>query len=170
MATLDDLYMVMVEIRDLLRTGGLPARGGGGSSAQRGAIADDADLDSQWGDPEIRKDPPRWDGPSFAGCRYSECTPEYLETLAGFLDWKADRDEEEGRVTSKGKPTAPYSRKDAARARGWAKRIREGRAAPAASQRSNGGHGAGYGGGNGGAPAGDYGPPPDDDFNDDIPF
>ena len=34
-------------------------------------IADDYDLDGLYGDPEIRKDPPRWSGESMVGKRYS---------------------------------------------------------------------------------------------------
>jgi hypothetical protein len=78
-----------------------------GSPATTGAtVASDADLDGQWGDPEIRKDPPRWQGTSYAGRRYSQTEPAYLDNLADFYAWKATR--------------------DAARARGWAARLRAG--------------------------------------------
>ena len=88
--------------------------------------ASDKELDSQYGNPEIKKDPPRWKGPSFVGRRYSECTPEYLENLASFCDWKAGRDAAAGKMTRGGKPLADLVRRDAARARGWANRLREG--------------------------------------------
>lgn len=90
--------------------------------ASGGAIAPDSDLDSEWGNPEVRKDPPRWKGDSHAGSRMSECPADYLRSLAGLYDWQADQDEKSNRVDGKGRPTAPYRRKDAARARGWAKR------------------------------------------------
>lgn len=95
-----------------------------------GAVADDADLDGQWGDPEVRKDPPRWTGRAYAPCRMSETEPAYLEALAGFLDWKAGKADEEGKTSAKGHPVGPMIRKDAARARGWAARLSRG-AAPA---------------------------------------
>lgn len=97
------------------------------------AIASDDDLDSQWGSPDVRKDPPRWKGPSYAGQPMSMCPPDYLETLASFFDWQAMKDDEAGKVDAKGRPTATWKRKDAARARGWAKRNANGvKAAPAA--------------------------------------
>lgn len=151
--TLDDVHAVLIEIRDLLRAKA-PAEARGGAAprnASGGEVANDRELDSEWGNPQIRKDPPRWNGPSFVGCNYSDATPDYLESLAGFLDWRAAKDEESGRTTAAGKPAAPYSRRDAARARGWAQRLRNGWQRSAA------------------APAGDV---PADDFGgtDDIPF
>lgn len=88
--------------------------------------ASDQELDGPYGNPTVRKDPPKWSGPSFAGKRFSECSPEFLESLAGFYDWKAGKDAASGAVDAKGRPKATYSRKDAARARGWAERIRNG--------------------------------------------
>jgi hypothetical protein len=98
---------------------------GGGQGPVEGAIADDRDLDSQYGNPEIKKDPPRWTGQSYAGCRFSDASPEYLETLAGFLDWKARKDDESNAVDTKGNPKSKWARLDAARARGWRKRALE---------------------------------------------
>lgn len=92
-----------------------PAGGGG-------EIADDADLDSQWGNPTVRKDPPRWTGQSCAGMNYSDCPADFLETLAGFLMWQAGKSDEKNETTPQGKPRSMYLRKDAARARGWARR------------------------------------------------
>ena len=108
--------------------------------AQSGpAVASDAELDSQWGDPTVRKDPKKWpngapyDGPRFEGQHYSQATPEYLEALAGFLQWSADKDEKtatdpgtEPETAAKKCKYAGYARKDAARALGWARRMREG--------------------------------------------
>lgn len=92
-----------------------------------GRPADDADLDSEWGDPVVRKDPSRWKGQSFAGRHMSECPSDYLLSLAGLFDWMADKDEEKGntythKTSGEQVPTAPFKRKDAARARGWAAR------------------------------------------------
>lgn len=89
-----------------------------------GAVAPASELDSQYGDPVIKKDPPRWSGPSFVGQPYSACSAEYLEEMAWFLEWKAGKNEEEG--TEQKLKYAGYARKDAARARGWAQRVRDG--------------------------------------------
>lgn len=104
-----------------------PGAMGGASSGAGGVVegelATDDDLDGKYGDPEVRRDPPRWAGPSFAGRRYSETSPEFLECIAGFLDWAAGQAESKGEVTTSGQPRAPYLRRDAARARGWRARM-----------------------------------------------
>jgi hypothetical protein len=120
-----------------------------------GPVADDADLDGEWGDPEVRKDPPRWAGPPMVGRKYSQTSAEYLDSLAGFLAWKAGKDDEKGDEQSA--KYAGYARKDAARARGWAARMRSpGWALRATAQ----------------PPAEDTSPPVEEEFagDDDIPF
>lgn len=98
-----------------------------GASSGQGAIAPDRDLDGKWGDPEVKaKDPRDWTGPTMKGRRFSECPPEYLDLVADRLEYFAEQAEAEGKTTSNGKPVAPFNRADAARARGWAKRIRTG--------------------------------------------
>lgn len=89
--------------------------------------ADDRDLDSQYGNPEVKFNPRDWTGLSFKGRRMSECEPTFLLMLADTLDYFADKAEETDERTTSGKPVAPYKRKDAARARGWAKRIQDGK-------------------------------------------
>lgn len=106
------------------------ARGGKPASGGPILVASDADLDGQYGDPEIRRDPPKWKGPSYVGRTYSACPADYLRDLAGFLDWGAGKDEETGYTDSKGRATAPYKRKDASRARGWAARVEQGGSGP----------------------------------------
>lgn len=100
--------------------------------------ADDSDLDSEWGNPAVRKDPPRWKGTSFVGCKFSECSAEYLDDTASFLMWKAGKnDADEAKCNAvgdaegakKANKYAFYARKDAARAAGWAARVRDGYAA-----------------------------------------
>jgi hypothetical protein len=86
----------------------------------RATPASEADLDGQWGDRQIRKDPPRWDGESFQGRTMSECPVAYLRALSEFLTWQADKDEQKGDA-SKLKYVG-YARKDACLALGWAKR------------------------------------------------
>lgn len=91
-------------------------------------IAPDSDLDGQYGDPIVKAADPRdWTGPTQKGKRFSECSSEYLELVASRLDYFADQAEKENKLTSTGKPVAPFNRREAARARGWAKRVREGR-------------------------------------------
>lgn len=84
--------------------------------------ATDAELDARYGNPAVRRNPPRWDGESFEGRPFSACPPEFLETLASFLEWRATKEEAEP-----GKEKyAVYSRKDARLAKGWARRLRQG--------------------------------------------
>lgn len=90
-------------------------------------VADDADLDGQYGNPVLKFLPKRWQGEDFKGRTFSECPPDLLDLLAGTFDYFAKKADENHEVTSSGKPVAPFKRLDAARARGWAKRIREGK-------------------------------------------
>lgn len=111
--------------------------------ASRGESNDDvapiSELDSDKGDREVRKDPPRWSGEPIAPRRMSLCPPEYLDVVAEFYKWKADKDEAKAQ-TLDGKERedklkyASYDRKDAARARGWAKRMRDGWKSPEAQE------------------------------------
>lgn len=94
-------------------------------------IADDRDLDGQYGNPQVKFNPRDWTGPSMTGREMSECPADFLEMLAGTFDYFAMKAEEADEKTTAGKPVAPYKRKDAARARGWAKRIRDGKHTPA---------------------------------------
>ena len=97
------------------------------AAAPVGDVASDAELDAKYGDPEIRKDPSRWEGASYVGRRYSQTEPAYLDSLAGFLAWKASKNQEEG-DPARAKFIA-FDRRDAKLARGWARRLRA-RAAP----------------------------------------
>jgi len=102
-------------------------------AAPGATVASDADLDSQWGDQEIKaKDPRDWTGEPMSGRRFSECPAEYLDMVADrkdyFVSINAQGTEEE-------KKKAKYDRLDAMRARGWAARIRAGKvSAPAESK------------------------------------
>lgn len=94
-------------------------------------IATDAELDSRNGDQVIRSDPRDWTGPSMKGRRMSQCSAEFLEQYAEMKDYferkkLADPDEAI-------KKKAVYEERDAARARGWARRAKAaGRTGPAA--------------------------------------
>jgi hypothetical protein len=107
----------------------------GGGASTESAVAPDSDLDSEWGDEEIKKDPPRWKGESKAPCHMSETSAEYLDEYASFKDYCAERDTEKANElgttgndeeTAKKLKYAGYGRKSARRARGWAARLRAG--------------------------------------------
>lgn len=97
-----------------------------------GEVADDFDLDGKYGDEDIRKDPSKkyWTGDSFVGRKMSECTAEFLDAFAKYKDACAYMNEKSGDV-EKAKYIG-YDRKSARRARGWAKRLRDGFKAPVA--------------------------------------
>ena len=97
------------------------------------AIADDGDLDGEWGDPVVRfglkaKWWPEQPDPNI-GYKFSECPPEYLDATAKYLGACAYMKRKEGDEKKAG-----YKDRDAARARGWAKRIRAGFKAPARAE------------------------------------
>jgi|GEM_PF-977021 len=98
---------------------------GGSSSSDPGVGVGPVDLDSEQGDPQVYRDPPRWQGQTFQGKFYSETTPEYLDAMASFKDWVAMKEDEKGSAKNAG-----YARLDAARARGWGVRLRTGWKAP----------------------------------------
>jgi hypothetical protein len=89
-------------------------------------LAPARDLDSKFGDPEIKFMPRDWTGVDYKGSRMSDCPAELLDMLAETFDYFADQSDVKNELTSAGKPIGPYRRRDAARARGWAKRKREG--------------------------------------------
>ena len=145
-------------------------------------IADDSELDSKYGNEPIRRDPTErfWKGETFVGCRPSECTPEYLDARAKYLDLCAKLKEKDGK-----QKFADYDKADARRSRGWARRLRSGWKAPQPPPRPNFGsasngaapNGTGFGSQSGnrfgggstfGKPATTPDPDPpmgDDDFN-----
>lgn len=85
-------------------------------------VASAADLDGKYGDPEIvAKSPRDWTGDDMKGLRFSECPADYLDLVAARLDYFAGDNESKGDTQK-----ARYNKLDAARARGWAKRIRAG--------------------------------------------
>lgn len=93
------------------------------------SIATERDMDGKYGDAEVKtKDPRDWTGDSMRGVRFSQCSPEYLDLYAPFLDWMAEQEEMKDAPDSK---TIFYKRRDAALARGWAKRLRSGWQPPA---------------------------------------
>lgn len=128
---LKELRALRTEVRELRAICSSNAAAGGATTGIK--PASDADLDDQYGDPEIRKDPKRWTGPSFVGRKYSDTSPEYLDCVAEFKVWQAGKDDETNAVDSKGRPKSHWARKDAALAAGWARRLRAGYAKPKAT-------------------------------------
>ncbi len=88
------------------------------------AVASDRDLDGRYGDPVLKFNPRDWSGPSFKDRRFSECPPALLDMAAETLEWFGKQADEKDERTNSGKPVGDYKRQDAARARGWAKRLR----------------------------------------------
>ena len=97
------------------------------------AVASDRELDSQYGDPTVKFNPRDWTGDSFKNCHMSQCPADFLELLAETFEYFASQAAAKNELTDKGKPVADYKRMDAARARGWAKRVRDGRVPAVAS-------------------------------------
>lgn len=90
-------------------------------------VADDATLDGQWGDPVVKaRDPKDWTGESMIGKKLSECPPNYLDMVADRADYFALKNDEKGEKDAKGNPKSKWDRKNAALARGWARRLRSG--------------------------------------------
>jgi hypothetical protein len=107
------------------------------ATKSEGDIAPGSDLDGKYGNEEIRRDPPSkyWSGESYAGRRMSECPADYLDAYAKYKNACAFMNEKEGKE-DKAKYVG-YDRKSAARARGWAQRIRSGYKAPAKPQEAS---------------------------------
>lgn len=95
--------------------------------APAAATGERVDLDGPHGDPIVRaKDPRDWTGEPMKGRNFSQCPADYLDMIAERFDYFASKEEDPKK--------AKYNRLDAARARGWAQRVRSGhvpRTAPA---------------------------------------
>jgi hypothetical protein len=101
-------------------------------------IASDRDLDSKYGDPEVKFMPRDWTGSSFKGRHFSECPPVLLTLIADSLEWFGKQADAKGERTTNGKPVGDFKRADAARARGWAKRLLAGVVSNEATRNGNG--------------------------------
>lgn len=123
--TIDEKLDLIIQ---MLKAGAAPAAKG--APAKETPAADERDLDSEHGSPEVKKNPKGWDGDDFVGKRLHECSPEFLDAYAKHADNLAqwlDGKGQAGEMGNNGKPIDGYwKRKDAARARGWAKRLRAG--------------------------------------------
>ena len=92
-------------------------------------VATDRELDSEYGNPRLKFDPRNWKGDSCIGKSMSECPVEYLDMLAESLEWQANnprKDKATGEINEKDVKASKFKRLDAARARGWARRISNG--------------------------------------------
>jgi len=105
------------------------------SAASTAAVATDEELDGKYGNEPIRKDPSAkyWEGASHKDDLPSECPADYLDALAKYKDACAFMNEKSG-DEAKAKYIA-YDRRDAARYRGWAARVRAGKAGPKPARR-----------------------------------
>lgn len=92
-------------------------------------VATDRDLDGKYGDPVLKFMPRDWMGESYKDRHFSECPAGLLDMVAETFDYFAGQAEAKNELYN-GKPVAPYKRMDAARARGWAVRVRSGRVPP----------------------------------------
>lgn len=93
------------------------------SAVQTVAAAPAVSLDGPHGNPKLRFIPRDWTGSrEYKGALFSECPPELLDLAADSLDYFAGKAEDEKKKK--------YDLLDAARARGWAARIRGGYVAP----------------------------------------
>lgn len=92
----------------------------------------DAELDGNpRHDPEVKKNPKRWLGPTCVGKKLSQCPPEFLDVFANAKEYQAEMETKDaGAAEGEAKATklkyASYSKLDAKRARAWARRIRGG--------------------------------------------
>ena len=123
----DEAMRLLREIHAMLT---LLTRGGvvvsGATAHAFPSIAPDADLDGQWGDPIVKAKSPRdWSGDQMTGRKFSECPPEYLDLLAARFDFFNTKETDEKK--------RGYNMRDAARARGWAARLRAGWKPPASA-------------------------------------
>ena len=124
MTQLDTIIAELAEIKALIMNkaaaSSRPATATAPASGGAVAPADAADLDGDHGDPVVKFDPKRWQGQPMAGRRYSQTSPEDLGAVASLLEWKLAN-------PLPGKERfAEDDRRDCARAKGWAKRLREG--------------------------------------------
>lgn len=97
-------------------------------------VASDKELDGKYGNEPVRKDPSAkyWTGQSYVGRRLSECPPDYLDAMAKYQSACAFMNEKSG--DPERAKFIVYNRLDAARARGWAARIRASKTPSLASE------------------------------------
>lgn len=92
---------------------------------------DYSSLDAQYGDPALKFKVTRWSGEDYKGRPFSECPPDLLDLIADSLEYFGKKADDNQEKTAAGKDIGPFKRKDAERARLWARRKREGWQSPA---------------------------------------
>ncbi len=88
-------------------------------------VATDADLDGPHGDPIVKFLPRDWTGDEYRQQPFSATTPEFLDALAKAYDYFYQK------KLAENDPKAKWEALSAARARGWAQRLRNGLTRPA---------------------------------------
>lgn len=78
------------------------------------------------GDPNVRKDPPKWKEYSNVGKSLSQCSVEFLLIYADFEEWKAGKDA----ANPEKNKWVIYGLRNAALAKGWARLVNETSRAP----------------------------------------
>lgn len=112
----------------------LASTGSAGAAAPSVGAAPDHELDRDFANFVVDKDPKQWKGESFAGSRLSETNAAYCRAVASLKSWKGDKEKAEGKTyqNKKGETqqSCEYSYKQAAWALGWAARFDAGHTAP----------------------------------------
>src|SRR5438270_4513380 len=108
---LDRIEKKLDQLMAMMRAGGGARPASATPPANGGApvVITEADLDGQWGNPEVRFSPKRWTGPDNKGKRFSDCEPEFLDMLADAYEWFAQRDDEQAAVDKNGNPKSRWS-------------------------------------------------------------
>ncbi len=109
---------LLTDIRDELRL----IRAG----KKAAVIADDAELDSEYGDEQIKFEPKNWTGDVMTGKKMSQTSADFLDRLASSFDYFEQKNKASGEKANNGTPKHVYDARSAARARGWAQRLRAG--------------------------------------------
>jgi hypothetical protein len=113
---------LVLKVADLEKViAGFRAALGGGAIAATADAASDSDLDGQYGNEKIQMTPRDWKGAPRKGWLMARCEPDFLDVYAEAKMHFATKDEAAGETRK-----AHYGRLSAARARGWAKRLRAG--------------------------------------------
>ena len=95
----------------------------------------DHQLENDWANKIVSKDPRRWTGESMVGRRYSDCSAEWHDSMAGLCEFKAQKGREETpvRLKNNGRPWHESDAFEAKLCRAWARRIRATRGGAAAA-------------------------------------
>ncbi len=109
---------ILREIRDIMAE--LLALSKSKRAAATALVASDADLDGPHGDPVVKFLPRDWTGDDFRQQTFSQCTPTFLDALANAYEYFAAKNKASDAQKAK------WDGLSAARARGWAARLRAG--------------------------------------------